>query len=108
MKVKNTSFCLLAALLMASCGEADVQKLADGIIVNFDQDQPTDVRKIRLQVKGDKLIRVSATPENKFSDRESLIIVPQEEKAPEAKKAECIVEVEQRQPQEEFKSIELL
>ena len=82
MKVKNTSFCLLAALLMASCGEADVQKLADGIIVNFDQDQPTDVRKIRLQVKGDKLIRVSATPENKFSDRESLIIVPQEEKAP--------------------------
>ena len=82
MKVKNTSFCLLAALLLASCGEADVQKLADGIIVNFDQDQPTDVRKIRLQVKGDKLIRVSATPENKFSDRESLIIVPQEEKAP--------------------------
>ena len=81
MKMRNTSFCLLATLLMASCGETDVQKLADGIVVNIGQDQPTDVRKVRLQVMGDKLIRVSATPENQFSDRESLIIVPQEKKA---------------------------
>ena len=95
MKAKNPFSCCLAALLMASCGGADVQKLADGIIVNIDQEQPTDVRKVRLQVMGDKLIRVSATPENQFSDRESLIIVPQEEKASftveDAEKAVSIV-----------------
>lgn len=81
MKKKNTLFSLLVALVLTSCGGSDVQKLSDGIIVNIAQEQPTDVRKVRLQVMGDKLIRVSATPENKFSDRESLIIVPQEEGA---------------------------
>lgn len=81
MKMKNMSFCLLAAFLMFSCGGTNVQKITDGVIVNIRQKQPTDVRKIRLQVMGDKLIRVSATPENQFSNRESLIIVPQKEKA---------------------------
>ena len=41
MKAKNTFSCWLAALLLASCGGADVQKLSDGIIVNIDQEQPT-------------------------------------------------------------------
>ena len=48
MKAKNTFSCWLAALLLASCGGADVQKLSDGIIVNIDQEQPTDVRKVHI------------------------------------------------------------
>ena len=82
MKMKNASLCLLAVWLMASCVGADYKQLPDGIVVNVQQNEPTDVRMVRLQVKGDKLIRVSATPENNFSNRESLIIVPQESQTP--------------------------
>ena len=67
MKMKNASLCLLAVWLMASCVGADYKQLPDGIVVNVQQNEPTDVRMVRLQVKGDKLIRVSATPENNFS-----------------------------------------
>ena len=35
---------------------------------------------VRLEVIGDKLIHVSATPERKFADRESLVVLPSEEK----------------------------
>ena len=82
MKLKDTSFCLLASLILASCAGPDVKQTSDGVIVSIKQEQPMDVRKVRLQVKGEKLIRVSATPENQFSDRESLIIVPQESQTP--------------------------
>ena len=37
---------------------------------------------VRLEVMGDKLIRVSATPDRKFADPQSLIILPAEEKTP--------------------------
>ena len=69
MKLKNTSFYLVAGLILASCAGPDVKQTSDGVIVSIKQEQPTDVRKVRLQVRGEKLIRVSATPENKFSDR---------------------------------------
>ena len=72
----------MAVCLLVSCAEPMLKQIPDGVIVNVRQIQPTDVRKVRLQVMGEKLIRVSATPENKFSDRESLIIVPQEEQTP--------------------------
>ena len=36
--------------------------------------------KVRLQVMGEKLIRVSATPERKFNDRKSLVVLPREDK----------------------------
>ena len=39
-----------------------------------------NAKLIRLQVMGDKLIHVSATPEKKFSDDKSLIVIPQKEK----------------------------
>lgn len=35
---------------------------------------------VRLEVCGDKIIRVSATPEEKFADPQSLIIVDQKSK----------------------------
>lgn len=42
--------------------------------------QPTDVRKVRLEVMGEKLIHVSATPEKEFSKEQSLIVIPQQNK----------------------------
>ena len=59
---------------MISCQSKPYEKTHNGIIVNIKGDKSGDASKIRLQVYGDKLIRVSATPEKKFSNRESLII----------------------------------
>ena len=44
--------------------------------MNVAQQQDTDVRKVRLQVFGDKIIRVSATPDNEFSQDTSLVVLP--------------------------------
>ena len=82
MKMKNTSLGLLAGLLLAACAGPNVRQTPEGIVVKINQEQPTGVQKVRLQVMGEKLIRVSATPDNTFSDRESLIIVPQEQQTP--------------------------
>ena len=60
---------------MACTGKAH-EKTGKGIIVNVYQQQPTDVRKVKVEVVGEKLIHVSATPEKSFSKAESLIIVP--------------------------------
>jgi alpha-D-xyloside xylohydrolase len=68
--------------VLASCSSSKYEKNGSGIVVNIAQSDDLAVRKVRLQVMGDKLIRVSATPESKFSDAESLIIVPPTEQTP--------------------------
>ncbi len=77
MKLKHTSVCLLAGLLLTACAGGGYEKTAGGVVVSLDQQHPTDVRKVRVEVMGEKLIRVTATPEKEFSDSESLIIVPE-------------------------------
>ncbi|MGL4852123.1 MAG: TIM-barrel domain-containing protein [Phocaeicola sp.] len=76
MRLRNTSMGLLALLSLASCGEKEYEKLANGIVVHVQQKGENDVRKVRLQVMGEKLIHVTATPEKTFSDRTDLITVP--------------------------------
>lgn len=80
MKLKSTSVYLLAGWLLAACAGGSYEKTGNGVIVEVEQQQPTDVRKVRLEVMGEKLIHVSATPGKKFSDAKSLIIVPQQNK----------------------------
>ena len=63
-----------------ACSGGGYEKTSNGIIVNVEQQQPTDVRKVKVEVMGEKLIHVSATPEKNFSKAESLIIVPQKDK----------------------------
>jgi alpha-D-xyloside xylohydrolase len=74
--MKNTHLCFLAGLLFASCAQAQYEKTPDGVIVMLNQKQSTDVRLVRLEVVNDKVIHVSATPDNAFSTTKSLIIVP--------------------------------
>ena len=38
--------------------------------------------QVRLQVLGEKIVRVSATPERKFNDRQSLVVLPRKGKTP--------------------------
>ncbi|NDV83785.1 TIM-barrel domain-containing protein [Bacteroides sp. 51] len=74
--MKRTSVWLLAFLPLFSCTNQGYEKTQDGIVVSLQQEQPTDVKKVRLQVINDKIVHVSATPENNFSKEQSLIIIP--------------------------------
>lgn len=80
MKLKNTSVYLLAGWMLAACSGGGFQKTENGVVVEVKQQQPTDVRKVRLEVMGEKLIHVSATPEKEFSKEQSLIVIPQQNK----------------------------
>jgi len=69
---------MLALLPFFSCTNQGYEKTQDGIIVSLQQEQSTDVKKVRLQVINNRIVHVSATPEKEFSKEESLIIVPQD------------------------------
>lgn len=82
VKMKNISCCLLAGLLLGACSGNVYEETGNGVIVKVQQKGDTDVRLVRFQVMGEKLIHVSATPEKKFADRQSLVVVPQTEQTP--------------------------
>ena len=83
MKFRHFSASLLSAALamvMTGCSEGKYSKNDNGITVNLTPATENGVRKVRLQVLGDKIIRISATPDKKFADDGSLVVVPQENK----------------------------
>ena len=63
-------------LALASCREVEYKTLEDGVIVNVKQPVDGGPQKVRLTVMSDRIIRVSATPDKVFHDRNSLIILP--------------------------------
>lgn len=67
-----------ALAVATSCGN-DYTLDVGGVTVNLRQENPCDVRQVRLQVVGEKIIRVSATPDDEFADPESLVVLPQQE-----------------------------
>lgn len=77
--MRKTLFMLLLAglLLLTACACGNVKKNEDGVIVKLHKEKPTDTRLVRLLVIDDKIIRVSATPDETFADVESLIVLPQ-------------------------------
>ena len=82
MNMKNISYCLLAGLIFGSCSGKVYEQTDNGVIVKVQQKGGQDTRLVRFQVMGDKLIHVSATPESKFTDSKSLVVVPQEKQTP--------------------------
>ena len=81
--MKKASFVIsvVLALFLASCTTGAYKKTDQGIIVSVQQVQEKAPKLVRLQVMGEKIIHVSATAEDKFADPQSLIIVPQTDKA---------------------------
>ena len=77
--MKKTLPLLLAAILLLplSCGKKDYSVKGDSVTVKLLSPEQGGPSKVRLQVLGDKLIRISATPDASFHDRSSLVIVPQ-------------------------------
>ena len=67
---------LVVLMIVAACSTSNYQKTNDGVIIDVKQQHKTDARRIRLQVLGDELIHVSATPDQDFPNDSSLIIVP--------------------------------
>lgn len=82
MKIKRIHLSLLAVLLLAACAGPHYQITGDGVIIDLKQNHKTEACRIRLQVLGDELIHVSATPEKDFPKDSSLIIVPGIETVP--------------------------
>ena len=81
MKFLNLSAAILSGLLAVSCAAGKYEKSDRGVTVNLSPNKDNSVRKVRLQVLDDKIIRVSATPDKKFVADNSLVTVPQKEKA---------------------------
>lgn len=78
MITRQLTLTLASALLLASCATRPYEKSDTGVTVNVGNADSEGARLVRLQVLGDKLIRVSATPDKKFADNPSLVVVPQE------------------------------
>jgi alpha-D-xyloside xylohydrolase len=64
------------SLLMAGCSSSTYQKTDEGIMVTVKKRDNNEQHHIRLQVVNDRIIHVSATPEEDFSTAKSLITVP--------------------------------
>ena len=82
MNAKAVLSILTAGLIFSGCaGKIYTCKDASVIVKvqNVEEDGPA---LVRLEVLGDKLIHVSATPEKKFADPESLVILEQERNTP--------------------------
>ncbi|MBQ8422491.1 MAG: DUF5110 domain-containing protein [Bacteroidales bacterium] len=77
MKAKGISLLLLSAIALGACSGAYRQ---DGSSVTVKVHDVVDggPQLVRLEVMGDRLIHVSATPEKRFADPQSLVILPQE------------------------------
>ena len=82
MKPTKTLF-VTAALILGTMGvqAADFVQNGNYLTVQLKQHQNYGPSQIRLQVVGDRIIRVQATAEQSFRSKQSLIIVPQNSKA---------------------------
>lgn len=49
--------------------KSSYKKTDDGVIISINSDNPQKVKTIRLQVINDNIIHVSATPEEKISEK---------------------------------------
>ena len=76
MKRNKIFLILITGLLLTSFSIKRYEKTNDGIIVNIKQAKSSGIKKLRIQVLGEELIHISATPENEFPKDSSLIIVP--------------------------------
>ena len=69
---------LLAAVALTACQSGPYQQDGQQVTVPLQIADASQPRLVRLEVLGEKLIRVSATPEDRFADPQSLVILPQD------------------------------
>ncbi len=81
--IRSVTAAALVCLLSEGATAANNYRKTDrGVEVTLYQIDSMSTRNVRLQVLGEKLIRVSATPDASFADSTSLVVVPQSTYAP--------------------------
>jgi len=68
--------CLAICFAASSCCESAYKKTDDGVIVRLEKKNENQTKTVRIRVLGDKIIRVSATPEKDFPEDASLAVLP--------------------------------
>ena len=81
MKTKGLTLLLALSMMTAACSPV-VKQDDSGVTVKVAQKTTGGPRLVRLEVMGEKLIRVSATPDRRFADPQSLVVLPSAECAP--------------------------
>jgi len=71
---------ILLAFALFSCTGKEYKVLDDGVVVNVREPVSGGPNKVRLSVMSDQVIRVTATPDKSFHDRNSLIVLPNAKK----------------------------
>ena len=77
---KKYSYLFLSGLLLSACGGSETNSFKQtpkGVEVSVKNVSENTPKIVRLEVFGDKIIRVSATKDDKFKDPQSLVIVDQ-------------------------------
>ncbi|GHV05470.1 alpha-xylosidase [Bacteroidia bacterium] len=74
MKSIFTLFCSLC-LIVPIAAQTGYKKLGNGIVVTLPSEEAGKARTVRLLVVNDEIIQVTASPENKIKDKQSLIRV---------------------------------
>jgi alpha-D-xyloside xylohydrolase len=72
--MKQLTIALFGLMLVTSCGQRQIEKLSNGVIVNLQNTDESKAKQIRLQVITDKIIRVTASSTDSFSTRQSLML----------------------------------
>ncbi|MCR5313844.1 MAG: DUF4968 domain-containing protein, partial [Bacteroidaceae bacterium] len=80
---KSIIYLFAAGLFVAACS-GKYEKVDQGVVIHVTQSDSCNTipKLVRLQVMGEKIIRVSATADDSFADKQSLIIVDQQKKTP--------------------------
>ena len=81
MKIRPVLLTFLAFAALNACSGV-VRQNENGVTVKVQSPSEGGPAIVRLEVMGEKIIRVSATPEKRFADPESLVILPSEESTP--------------------------
>ena len=76
--MRKTLLAGLGVLLMIQGCRSDYSVKGNQVVIPVEG----EVAQVRLQVMGEKIIRVSATPDRKFHDRKSLVVLPAGEQTP--------------------------
>ena len=88
--MKRSGLIFLTAVMMAgtACQSGPYVQNESGVTVKVSDPVQGGPAVVRLQVEGEKIIRVSASPERKFADPQSLVVIPSAAEVPFEVRAE--------------------
>ncbi|MGF6847583.1 hypothetical protein QFZ51_002818 [Chitinophaga sp. W3I9] len=75
MHIKRAIPIVLMTFLTSWCYAGQVEKLSDGLLIHLKNPAPNGARQVKLQVVSDKVIHVTATPDDHFTGSPSLMAV---------------------------------